>query len=55
MKKESKLLLQHDQVIRDQLKDCIVEHVSDDKPFGKEFYLLHRSVIREAVESTKVE
>ena len=33
---------------------AIVERVSDGKPFGKEFYLPHRPVIREGVESTKV-
>ena len=36
------------------MKHGIVERVSDDKPFAKEFYLPHRPVIPEAAESTKV-
>ena len=36
------------------MKEGIVERVSHDKPLGKEFYLPHRPVIREAAESTKV-
>ena len=54
MKKDLRLLQQCNQIIGDQLKDSIVERVSEDKPFGKEFYLPHRPVIREAAESTKV-
>ena len=54
MRKDPKLLQQYDQIIHDHLKDGIVKLVSDDKPFGKDFYLPHRSVIREAEESTKV-
>ena len=45
LRKDPKLLQQYDQKIRDQLKDGIAERVLDDKPFGKEFYLPHRSVI----------
>ena len=36
------------------MKEGIVKHVSDDKTFGKEFYLPHQPVIREAAGSTKV-
>ena len=36
------------------MKEGIIERVSDDKPFGKEFYLPHQPIIREAAESTKV-
>ena len=54
MRKDPKLLQQDHQIIRDQLKDGIAERVSDDKPFGKEFYLPHQPVIRKAAESTKV-
>ena len=54
LRKDPKLLQQYDQIICDQLKDGIVERISDDKPLGKEFYLPHRPVIREAAESTKV-
>ena len=54
LRKDPKLLQQYDQIIRDQLKDGIVERVSDDKPLGKKFYLPHRPVIQEAAESTKV-
>ena len=41
LRKNPKLLQQYDQIIRDQLKGGIVKRVSDDKPFGKEFYLPH--------------
>ena len=54
MRKDPKLLQQYDQIIRDQFKDGIAERVSDDKLFGKEFYLPHRPVIRKAAGSTKV-
>ena len=54
MRKDPKLLQQYDQIIHHQLKDGIVERVSDDKPFGKEFYLLHQPVIRKAAGSTTV-
>ena len=36
------------------MKDGIFERLSDDKQFGKELYLPHRPVIREAAEGTKV-
>ena len=54
MMKGPKLLQWYNQTIRDQLKDGIVQRVSDDKPFGKEFYLPHQPVIKEAAKSTKV-
>ena len=44
VKKNLTLLQQYDQIIRDHLKDGITERVSDDKPFGKEFYQTHRHV-----------
>ena len=48
LRKNPKLLQQYDQIIRDQLKGGIVKSVSDDKPFGKEFYLPHRPIVQEA-------
>ena len=54
LRKDLKRLQQYDEIIRDQLKDSIVERVSDGKVFGKEFYLPHRPLIREAAESNKV-
>ena len=54
MGKDLKLLQQYDKIIQEQLKDDIVERVSDDKPFGKYFYLPHQPATQEAAESTKV-
>ena len=53
LRKNPKLLQQYDQIIRDQLKGGIVKRVSDDKPFGKEFYLPHRPIVREATANGK--
>ena len=41
LRKDPRLLQQYNQIICDQLKDSTVEHVSHDKPLGKEFYLPH--------------
>ena len=54
MRKDPNLLQQYDQIIRHQLKEGIVESVSDDKLFVKEFYLPHQPIIQEAPEITKV-
>ena len=54
MGKDLKLLQRYDKIIQEQLKDDIVERVSDDKPFGKYFYLPHQPATQEAAESTKV-
>ena len=54
MRKDAKLLQQYDHIITDQLKGGIIERVSDDNPFGKEFYIPHQPVIREGTESSKV-
>ena len=54
MGKDLKLLQQYNKIMQEQLKDDIVERVSDDKPFGKYFYLPHQPASQEAVESTKV-
>ena len=54
LRKDPNLLQQYDQIIRHQLKEGIVESVSDDKLFVKEFYLPHQPIIREAPEITKV-
>ena len=44
MRKDLKLLQQYYQTIRDQLKNGILERISDEKPFDKKFYLPHRAV-----------
>ena len=40
LKKDPELLQEYDQIIRDQLKEGIIEEVSEDEPAG-EFYLPH--------------
>lgn len=54
MRKDTKLLQEYDQIMHDQLKDGIVERVSDVKAFSKECYLPHWHTIREAAESANV-
>ena len=53
LQKEPNLLAQYDEVIQDQLAKGIVERVSSD-PVGREFYIPHKPVVREAAESTKL-
>ena len=52
LQKEPNLPAQYDKVIQDQLATGIVEVSSD--PVGREFYIPHKPVIREAAESTKL-
>ena len=54
LKKDSELFQQYDPVIRDQLKEGIIEEVSEGEPTGKEFYLPHKPVINHSAESTKL-
>ena len=44
--------MKYDAIIKDQLSQGIVERVQDESK-GKEFYIPHKSVIRETAESTK--
>ena len=53
LQKEPNILAQYDEVIQDQLAKGIVERVSSD-PVGREFYIPHKPVVREAAESTKL-
>ena len=53
LQREPALLQQYDGIIQDQLEQGIVERVTKE-PTGKEFYIPHKPVIREAAESTKV-
>ena len=46
LKKDPELFQQYDQIIRDQLKEGIIEEVSEGESTGKEFYLPHKPVIR---------
>ena len=52
LQREPGLLAQHDEVIQDQLTEGIVEKVTSD-PVGREVYIPHKPVIRDAAESTK--
>ena len=54
LKKDPELLQQLDQIIQDQLKEGIIEEVSEDKVAGKEFYLPHKPVICQSAEGTKL-
>ena len=53
LKKVPELFQQDDQMIRDQLKEGIIEEVSEGKATGKEFYLPHKPVNRQSAQSTK--
>ena len=53
LKKDRELFQQYDQIIRDQLKQGIIEEVSEDVPNGKEFYLPQKPVIRQSAKGTK--
>ena len=43
----------YDEIIKDQLAQGIVE-IADKEPVGREFYIPHKAVVRDAAESTKV-
>ena len=53
LKKDPELFQKYDQIIRDQLKEGIIEEVPEGEPTGKEFYLPHKPVIRQSAESPK--
>ena len=46
----------YDSVIKDKLENNIIEEVTDTEinNISKEFYMLHRAVIHESAESTKL-
>ena len=46
------MLVEYDAVIRDQIKEGVVER-ANNVAVGKEFYLPHRAVVRENAETTK--
>ena len=50
----SNKLGEYDKIIQEQINEGIIEKVSETKTSekGKEFYLPHRPVIRESVETT---
>ena len=57
MKKLQKVpshLDEYDEIIQNQLKQGIVERVSDKTQEERECHLLHKAVIREAAQSTKM-
>ena len=57
MKKLQKVpshLDEYDKIIQNQLKEGIVERVSDEIQGKRECYLLHKAVIRETAQSTKM-
>ena len=45
---------EYDKIIQDQLKEGIVERVSDETQGERECYLPHKAVIRETAQSTKM-
>ena len=47
------LLEEYDNIIQDQLKQGIIEKITQE-PSEKEFYIPHKPVVRDAAESTKV-
>ena len=51
--RKSDTLAEYDAVIREQLKEGVVERAPEEVT-GKEFYLPHRAVVRENAESTKL-
>ena len=54
LRKDPAKYQQYDQLIRDQLKEGIVERVPKGKSNNKDFYLPHRPVIRETAATTKM-
>ena len=55
LEKEPNHLDEYDRIIQDQLDEGIVERVTDEPHGEREFYLPHKPVVREAVESTKMQ
>ena len=53
LKKGPEKLEQHDNIIKEQLAEGIIERVTI-QPNGKEYYIPHKPVIREKAESTKM-
>jgi hypothetical protein len=51
--KAAGMLESYDGIIRDQLEQGIVEHVEEGLK-GKEFYIPHKAVVRDAAESSKI-
>ena len=45
---------EYDEIIQNQLKQGIVERVSDETQEERECHLLHKAVMREAAQSTKM-
>ena len=55
LQKDQKLFEMYDQVIQKQLAEGVVERIAEEVNFGQQgFYLTHKAVIRENVESTKL-
>ena len=54
LRKTPDILEKYNEVISQQVKDGIVEQVSDLEPASKIHYLPHRAVIRENAETTKL-
>ena len=55
LQKDQKLFEMYDQVVQEQLAEGVVERVTEEVNFGQqEFYLLHKAVICENAESTKL-
>ena len=53
LEKQPGMLQKYDGIIQDQLSQGIVERMHSE-PQGTEFYIPHKAVIRETVESTKI-
>ena len=53
LKRQPMLLENYDEIIQEQLAEGIIEKITDE-PKGKEFYIPHKSVIRESADSTKI-
>ena len=55
LQKYQKLFEMYNQVVQEQLAERVVERVTEEVNFGQqEFYLLHKAVICENAESTKL-
>ena len=54
LKKDQELFQQYDWIIRDQLKEGIIEEVSEGEPTGKEFKLPHKPLVCQSAESIKL-